>query len=132
MKSKVLPAMAAFLIGSASFAAHHSFTAEYDLARAVSLKGVVSMVAWSNPHVHIFVAVKDDKGNSTTWDLEGGIPSVMSRRGLSPNLVNVGDAVTVTGYRARDNSNRLSRVEVTAGDGKKHNLGGAGEFQPAR
>jgi len=132
LKSRVLYAIGALLIAAVPIAAHHSFSAEYDTTRTVTLKGVVSKVEWSNPHVHMYVDVKDESGKVTTWDMEGGIPSVLVRTGLPPNFVNVGDTITISGSRARDNSTRASRCEVTTGDGKKYNFGGGGEFQPAR
>lgn len=132
MKSRVFLAIGALLIAPVPLAAHHSFSAEYDATAMVALKGVVSKVEWSNPHVHIYVDVKDDSGKVTTWDLEGNPPTVLIRRGVTRNLVTVGDPVTVTGFRARDNSTRASRFEVTATDGAKYNFGGAGEFKPLR
>ena len=132
MKSKVLHAIGAVLIAAAPVAAHHSFSAEYDATAMVTLKGVVSKVQWSNPHVHIYVDVKDESGKVTTWDTEGSPPNALTRKGLTRDLLNVGDSVTITGFRARDNSTRASRVEVTTGDGRKYNFGGAGEFRPLR
>jgi hypothetical protein len=110
-------------------AAHHSFSAEYDAATMVTLKGVVSKVEWSNPHIHIYVDVKDESGKVTTWDMEGAPPNALIRKGLTSNFVRVGDTITITGSRARDNSTRASPGEVTTADGKKYNFGGAGEFQ---
>jgi hypothetical protein len=132
MKSRVVRALGTVLLAAVPLAAHHSFSAEYDATAIVTLKGVVSKVEWSNPHVHIYVDVKDDSGKVTTWNMEGGIPSVLSRSGITPNIVNVGDTIAITGFRARDNSTRASRCEVTTADGRKYNFGGAGEFQPAR
>ena len=132
MKSKVLHAIGAVLIAAVPMAAHHSFSAEYDATVMVTLKGVVSKVEWSNPHVHIYVDVTDPSGKVTTWDMEGAPPNALIRTGLTLNIVNVGDTITITGFRARDNSTRASRCEVTTGDGEKHNFGGAGEFTPVR
>jgi hypothetical protein len=119
----------ALLLAAIPMTAHHSFAAEYDVTAMVTLKGVVSKVEWSNPHVHIYVDVRDDSGKVTTWDMEGAPPNALTRKGLTRNIVNVGDTITITGFRARDNSTRASRCEVTTVDGKKYNFGGAGEFQ---
>jgi hypothetical protein len=129
MKSRVLHAIGAVLIASVPMAAHHSFSAEYDATAMVTLKGVVSKVEWSNPHVHIYVDVKDESGKVTTWNTEGSPPNVLKRMGVTRDVVNVGDTITITGFRARDNSTRASRCEVTTQDGKKYNFGGAGEYQ---
>lgn len=129
MKSRVLHAIGAVLIAAVPMAAHHSFSAEYDATAMVTLKGVVSKVEWSNPHVHIYVDVKDESGKITTWDMEGNPPNTLIRRGFTRNVLNVGDTITITGFRARDNSTRASRCEVTTEDAKKYNFGGAGEYQ---
>jgi hypothetical protein len=128
IRSKALHAIGAMLIAVVPIVAHHSFSAEYDPTATVTLKGVVSKVEWSNPHIHIYVDVKDETGKVTTWDAEGGPPNALTRKGVTRNIVNLGDTITITGFRARDKSTRVSRFEVTAGDGKKHNFGGAGEF----
>ena len=132
LKSRVLHAIGAVLIAAVRTGAHHSFSADYDATAMVTLKGVVSKVEWSNPHVHIYVDVKDESGKVTTWDMEGNPPTVLIRRGFTPDVVNVGDTITITGFRARDNSTRASRSEVTTEDGMKYNFGGAGEYQILR
>lgn len=129
MKSRVLHAVAAVLIAAIPTTAHHSFSAEYDATAMVTLKGVVSKVEWSNPHVHIYIDVKDESGKVTTWNMEGGIPSVLKRSGITLDIVHVGDTIAITGFRARDFSTRASRCEVTTAEGKKYDLGGAGEFK---
>ena len=130
MKSRVLHAVGAVLIAAVPIAAHHSFSAEYDATAMVTLRGVVSKVEWSNPHIHIYIDVKDDSGKVITWNMEGGIPSVLKRSGITIDIVHVGDTIAISGFRARDNSPRASRCEVTTADGKKYNFGGAGEFRP--
>jgi len=128
MKSKVLLSIGVLLIAAVPMDAHHSFSAEYDATAIVTLKGVVSKVEWSNPHVHISVDVKDESGKVTTWDTEGNPPNTLIRTGFTRNTVNVGDTITISGFRARDNSTRASRCELTTEDGKKYNFGGSGEF----
>ena len=130
MKSRVLHAVGAVLIAAVPIATHHSFSAEYDATAMVTLRGVVSRVEWSNPHIHIYIDVKDDSGKVITWNMEGGIPSALKRSGITLDIVHVGDTIAITGFRARDNSTRASRCEVTTADGKKYNFGGAGEFRP--
>ena len=132
MKSSVLHGIGTVLIAAAPVGAHHSFSAEYDATAMVTLKGVVSKVEWSNPHVHIYVDVKDESGKATTWNMEGNPPTVLIRRGFTRDVVNVGDTITITGFRARDNSTRASRSKVTTTDGTEYNFGGAGEYKPLR
>src|SRR5687767_6565943 len=130
MTSRVLYAIGAVLIAAVPIAAHHSFSAEYDATAMIILNGVVSKVEWSNPHVHVYVDVKDETGKVTTWNMEGSPPTVLIRKGFTRTVVNVGDTITVTGFRARDISTRGSRFEVITKEGTKYNFGGAGEFRP--
>ncbi len=128
MKLRICVAISAVLIASVPIVAHHSFSAEYDTTMTITLKGVITKVDWSNPHIHIFVDVKDPSGKTTTWNMEGGPPNALYRRGVRPNFINIGEAVTVSGFRARDSSARASRFEVTTNSGQKIDFGGAGEF----
>ena len=130
MKSRILHGIGAVLIAAVPMTGHHSFSAEYDAAALVTLKGVVSKVEWANPHVHIYVDVKDQSGKVATWNMEGAPPNALVRKGVTANIVNVGDTITISGFRARDSSTRASRCEVTTADGKKYDFGGAGEFKP--
>ena len=132
MTLKVLYAIAVLFNAAVPIAAHHSFSADYDPSAMVTVTGVVSKVEWANPHIHVYVAVRDSSGKVTTWDMEGAPPNPLARNGLAPNFVNVGDTITVSGFRARDNSPRASRCEVTTANGTKYNMGGAGEFRPVR
>jgi hypothetical protein len=100
--------------------AHHSFGAEYDANKPVTIKGAVTKIDWTNPHSYFFLDVKDDKGNVANWKLEGYPPSVLYRTGWKRDVtMKVGDTVTVFGWRARDGSNWAHSREVTFADGKK-------------
>jgi len=127
MKSRIYFACAAVLMAAIPAVAHHSFAAEYDAQATVSLKGVVSKVEWTNPHAYIYVDVKDETGKVTTWGMEGYPPNTLTRTGFSRHVVNVGDTITITGFRARDNATRAAAREVTTEDGKKYNFGPAAQ-----
>jgi hypothetical protein len=108
------------LIPAAKGFAHHSFAAEYDEKKVITLKGVVTKFEWTNPHVRFYVDVKDDKGNLTNWDLELMSPNTLTRAGWSRHALNVGDQVTVTAYLAKDGSHRgNARGNVTLADGRQ-------------
>ena len=113
-----LIAGAALLTGAVPVLGHHSFAPEYDAARPMALKGIVTRVEWTNPHIWFYVDVKDDQGRITNWGFSGGPPGVLQRRGISRNALKVGDAVSVEGFRARDGSNNASGGRVTFVDGR--------------
>jgi hypothetical protein len=100
--------------------AHHSWQAEYDPKKVVTLKGVVSKIEWTNPHVRIYVDVKDDKGGVVNWDLELQSVNTLTRAGWDRNVLKVGDGLTVDAWVARDGSKRgNARENITLADGRK-------------
>jgi hypothetical protein len=100
--------------------AHHSFSAEYDSKKAVTLKGIVTKVDWMNPHVYFYIDVTDESSNITNWALEMGPPNGLQRSGWTRNTMKVGDEVIVTGTLAKDGSKQANARSVTMADtGKK-------------
>ena len=100
--------------------AHHSFDAEYDAKKPIELKGMVTRLEWTNPHVRFFVDVKDARGNVTNWDLELMSVNTLTRAGWTRNSLKIGDEVTVHAFLAKDGSNRANaRGSVTLGDGRQ-------------
>lgn len=100
--------------------AHHSFGAEFDANKPITLKGVVTKVEWTNPHSHFSLEVKDDKGRTATWVLTGYTVNALYRTGWKKDVtMKIGDTVTIFGWRARDGSNSAHAREVTFADGKK-------------
>ena len=113
-------AAAGVLMAAAPVLAHHSFSAEYDSAKRVTLKGIVSKVDWMNPHVYFYIDVKDDSGTITNWALEMGPPNGLQRSGWTRNTIKVGDEVIVDGTLAKDGSKQANARSVTmASTGKK-------------
>jgi hypothetical protein len=108
------------LLGSALVSAHHSFAAQYDADKPITLNGTVARIEWTNPHFHFYVDVKDEKGAVTQWAFEGYPPNMLVRQGWKKDVtMKVGDTVSVSGWRARDGSNSAHAREVTFADGKK-------------
>ena len=99
--------------------AHHSFGAEYDDNKPVTVTGVVTKVDWENPHIHYYLDVKDDSGNLVHWKFEGFPPNMLIRQGWRRDTMKPGDTVTVFGWRARDGSNFAHSREITWTDGRK-------------
>ena len=108
------------LLAVAPVMAHHSFSAEYDSSKKVSLKGIVTKVDWMNPHVYFYLDVKDDGGDITNWALEMGPPNGLQRNGWTRNTMKVGDEVIVDGTLAKDGSKQANARSVTlASTGKR-------------
>jgi Family of unknown function (DUF6152) len=99
--------------------AHHSFAAEYDNNKAVKLTGTVTKVEWMNPHARFYIDVKDETGKVTNWEFELGSPNGLMRRGWTRNSLKQGDAVTVSGYAAKDGSNLGNARTINLSDGRK-------------
>ena len=94
--------------------AHHSFAAEFDATKRVTLTGVVTKVEWTNPHVWIYFNVKDDKtGKVENWGAEMGPPHGLQRRGWRRETLKIGESVTVEGSLAKNGSKRMNARSVT-------------------
>ena len=111
-------ALATVVMMTGSVLAHHSFQAEFDIAKPMTVKGTVTKVEWVNPHVYVHVDVKDDKGTVTNWAFETLGPGRMRAEGMSKQTFGVGKVVTLKGYAARDGSRNLGFLrQVTFDDG---------------
>lgn len=122
-----LLASAALLMGAivAHAHAHHAFAAEFDAEKPLNLKGVVTKVKWVNPHSWLYFDVQNADGTVTNWGVEFGTPNALARKGLTKEDVKAGTDVQIQGYRSKNGGAFGYSVQVTLGDGRKFQTGGA-------
>jgi len=100
--------------------AHHSFGAEYDVNKPITLTGTITKVEWTNPHSHFYLDVADGKGKVVNWKFEGHNPAILQRMGWKKDtMLKLGDKITVTGWQARDGGNWAHSREITLASGQK-------------
>jgi len=120
MKFRLISVLASLpLVAAAPAFAHHSFAAEYDAAKPVTLKGTVTKVEWTNPHARFYIDVKNGDGTTTNWNLELASPNYLKRAGWSSESLKQGDVVTVEGSLARSGANMANARAVTLANGQR-------------
>lgn len=109
--------------------AHHSFAAEYDRDKPVTLAGKVTKVEWMNPHVYFYVDVPDATGAMAHWSIEAGAPTSLYRAGWRKDSLKIGDTITVHGFLARDGSKLANMRTAVFPDGREV-FGGQTYYSP--
>jgi hypothetical protein len=112
-------ALAGLLLAAVPLPAHHSFAAEYDSTKRITLTGKFTKMDWVNPHSWIHMeAVNPATGKMETWDIETGPPNTLYRNGWRPNVIAPGSEIVVTGALAKNGSNTINAQSVRTPDGK--------------
>ena len=106
------------LVVSRPLFAHHS-AASYDTEHPIILKGVVNNMEWTNPHVFIYLDVKDDNGNVEQWRVEGNSPNMLVRAGWKKEMIKAGDQLVVNGAPAKSGSKVMRLISLTLANGQK-------------
>ncbi|MBN4075826.1 MAG: hypothetical protein COA71_12785 [SAR86 cluster bacterium] len=85
--------------------AHHSFFSQFDSSAPITLTGTITRVEWRNPHIWILFDVTNEDGSVSPWRCEGGAPNALVRNGFTANTLEVGEELTIYGYRAFNGEN---------------------------
>ena len=120
MRQRISGSLILVLLAAAPVLAHHAFATEFDATKPLTLRGVVTKVDWTNPHVWFYLNVKNDKGETENWGFEMGGPNGLQKEGWSRNTIKIGEELVVEGWMSRNGTKSVNSKNVTiASTGKK-------------
>ncbi|MDP9053147.1 MAG: DUF6152 family protein [Acidobacteriota bacterium] len=114
--------LATLVLSCAAFG-HHSFDAEFDSEKAVSVDGTVTKIEWINPHSFIYIDVTGKDGKVVNFSVEGGPVGMLRRWGIEKDLLKPGEKIHVNGFASKDGSNRMAGWQFVLPDGTKKQMG---------
>lgn len=99
--------------------AHHSFSAEFDRDKPITLTGAVTKLEWTNPHARIYIDVEDEEGVVVNWDFELGPPNGLMRLGWNASSLREGQVVTISGFLSKTQPHVANARTVHLPDGRQ-------------
>ena len=131
LASRLFVSAAAILLVARPVFSHHSFAAEFDGTKPVTLKGTVTKVEWVSPHGWVYIDVKGPDGTVVGWAIETAGPNALLRRGVRKTDFPIGSEVVVSGYRAKNGTPTANASTFTVPDGRELIAGSSGTGAPA-
>jgi hypothetical protein len=110
--------------------AHHSFAAEFDRDKPITLTGTITKVEWTNPHARIYIDVQEADGKIVNWDFELGPPNGLMRQGWNRNSLRQGHVVTINGFLSKDQAHVANARSVFLPDGRQVLTGSSFDIGP--
>ena len=119
LKSGLVMTALLFALAAAPLWAHHAFSSEFDVAKPITLKGMLTKWEMINPHSWFHIDVKNADGTVTQWMIEGGSPNTLIRLGVTKYTVKLGTELTIEGYAAKEASNKAVGRNFILADGTR-------------
>lgn len=115
----LIAALVSLILAAAPLVAHHSYAAEFDRNKPITITGTVTKVEWANPHARFYFDAKNDKGVMVNWNFELGSPNGLMRLGWTRNSLKIGDTITVVGTLAKNSPYVGNASNVTIAGGRR-------------
>lgn len=123
LPTRIILSCALVLFVAARVDAHHSFAADFDVTKHVTLTGRVTRIEWFNPHVHIYIDVKERARPSTMWTIELGSPNGLRGQGWTSKTLKIDDVITIDGSLAKDGSHLANAASIVLPSGVRLSTG---------